>query len=311
VSDQDAAKPSPTVAPKPPTISRPGSFSKQDPWTAALLFLGLAALYAMTRSRWLDDWDSVQFALALDDFDVTRHQPHPPGYPVYIAAGKLIHLIVADHAAALTLLSSLSGAAVAAMFYILSRRYLVWSTALCATIILALMPLFWLQAGLALTDMFGLVFVLTFLLVEGASTQIRRGDFFRRIVAGLIAGLSLGARPHITLLIVAYWCLDGLFSRSATRTHFLTAAVAFVVGVAVWLLSTSVATGGIQTYLSACLSMFEGRFGRPNVSVLGVPLSSLYLVTRASRMIGWLGQTFAPVHIILSHPVRGAALGLA
>ena len=72
-----------------------------------LLFAGLAALFALTRSHWLDDWDSVNFAFALDDFDVMRHRPHPPGYPIYIAAGKLAHLAIADHAAALTLVSSL------------------------------------------------------------------------------------------------------------------------------------------------------------------------------------------------------------
>jgi hypothetical protein len=58
--------------------------------TAALLFLGLAAIFAFTRSHWLDDWDSVNFAFGLDDFDVTKHWPHPPGYSVYIAAGKLV-----------------------------------------------------------------------------------------------------------------------------------------------------------------------------------------------------------------------------
>ena len=36
--------------------------SARDALTAALLFLGLAALFAFTRSHWLDDWDSVNFA---------------------------------------------------------------------------------------------------------------------------------------------------------------------------------------------------------------------------------------------------------
>ena len=36
----------------------------QDALTAALLFAGLATLFAFTRSHWLDDWDSVNFALA-------------------------------------------------------------------------------------------------------------------------------------------------------------------------------------------------------------------------------------------------------
>src|SRR6185312_15633837 len=137
------------------------SLSTQDAVTAALLFLGLAALFAFTRSHWLDD------------FDVTKHWPHPPGYPVYIAAGKLVYSVIADHAAALTLVSALSAASVASMFYVLERRHSDWPVALCATLIMALSPLFWLQSGLALTDMFGMVFVVAFLLVEGATTTKR------------------------------------------------------------------------------------------------------------------------------------------
>jgi hypothetical protein len=90
VSNQGAGSPRPIVA--------SGALTTQDALTAALLFLGLAAIFALTRSRWLDEWDSVNFALALDDFDVARHQPHPPGYAIYVAAGKLVHLVIADHA---------------------------------------------------------------------------------------------------------------------------------------------------------------------------------------------------------------------
>ena len=61
----------------------------------------------------------------LDDFDVVKHQPHPPGYPIYVAAGKLVYRVIADHAAALTLVSALAGAAVASMFYLLDRRRMI------------------------------------------------------------------------------------------------------------------------------------------------------------------------------------------
>src|SRR5262245_29042150 len=36
----------------------------------------------------LEDIDSINFALGLRDFDPAQHQPHPPGYPVYIAVGR-------------------------------------------------------------------------------------------------------------------------------------------------------------------------------------------------------------------------------
>jgi len=182
-----------------PNASRTPFPSSSDALTAVLLFAGLAALFALTRSHWLDDWDSVNFAFALDDFDVMRHRPHPPGYPLYIAAGKLAHLAIANHASALTFVSSLSGAAVASMFYLLDRRQNDWQVALWATLIMALSPLYWLQSGLALTDMFGMVFVLAFLLVEGTTPATPRGILARRIACGVIAGtelLQVKSRPY-------------------------------------------------------------------------------------------------------------------
>jgi hypothetical protein len=126
----------------------------------------------------------------------------------------------------LTLVLSLSGAAVAAMFSLLLRRSVDWAVVLVATIAMALSPPFRLQSGLALTDMFAILFVVAFLLVEGYPARTPQGDRLRRIACGVIAGLSLGARPHVTLLIVAYWCVRGLWgSRSFNWTHLLTAAV--------------------------------------------------------------------------------------
>ncbi len=293
--------------------SRFASRSPRDLLTVIVLFLGLGAIFALTRSRWLDDWDSVNFALALDDFDIGKSQPHPPGYPIYIGAAKLVHLVVVDPAAALTLVSSLAGAVVAAMFYVLARRQLVWSVALASTIVMALTPLFWLQAELALSDMFGLIFVLSFLLVEGATAKTPEGDLAQRIACGAIAGLSLGARPHVTLLIVAYWCIRALSARSINGTHFLTATASFVLGLILWLVPTMLATGGLRAYLSACLTQFEWRLDKPAASILGGPISATYLLARASGFIGWLGQTFAPFqfHITAKHGARQIAMGLA
>jgi 4-amino-4-deoxy-L-arabinose transferase-like glycosyltransferase len=278
--------------------------------TAAILFVGLAALFAITRSHWLDDWDSVNFALALDDFDVTRHRPHPPGYPLYIGAGKLAQVFVADHAAALTLVSALAGAAVASMFYLLGRRHEDRSVALCATLIMALSPLFWLQSGLALTDMFGMVFVLAFLLVEGGSPRRPQGDLARRIACGVIAGLALGARPHIAFLILVYWCIRASSSRSVGTAPVVTAALAFLIGVMLWLIPASLATGGVETYLHATIGQFEWRFGRPGVSVLGSSMSGEYLLSRAAALVGSIGQAFAPMHLTASNIARRMAIAL-
>ncbi len=54
---------------------------------------GLALIFALAHAPFiansLEDIDSVNFALGVRDFDVAAHRPHPPGYPVYIALGKI------------------------------------------------------------------------------------------------------------------------------------------------------------------------------------------------------------------------------
>lgn len=299
------------MAQSPDNASPQGGVSSRDVLAACVLFAGLAALFAFSRSHWLDDWDSVNFALALDDFDVLRHQPHPPGYPIYVAAGKLAYRVLADHAAALTLVSALAGGAIASMFYLIERRQNDWLMALCATLIMALSPLYWLQSGLALTDMFGMVFVLTFMLVEATTPATPRGQFARRIACGLIAGLSLGARPHLTLLIVLYWCLRGAPWASPIKvSDVLVTALALAVGIAAWLVPASLATGGPQAYWTATVGQFQWRLGRPGVSVLGTPITFDYWLARGLNLIGSVGQAFAPMHLTADHIARRAAISL-
>ena len=66
-----------------------GAMPRAD-WALALAIAGLTlATRWPYRVRLLPTWDAVQFALALERYDVVRHQPHPPGYILYVALGRL------------------------------------------------------------------------------------------------------------------------------------------------------------------------------------------------------------------------------
>ena len=119
---------------------------------AALAWAAIGAAYVLTRSAWLDDFDSYNFARALSHFDVRLNQPHPPGYPLYVLLGRFVALAVHDPTQSLTLLSALSGALCVLAFAFLTRDLgLGW-----AGLLLAPLPLFWLSSELALSDVPGL-----------------------------------------------------------------------------------------------------------------------------------------------------------
>ncbi|MBI4245911.1 MAG: glycosyl transferase, partial [Candidatus Rokubacteria bacterium] len=65
--------------------------ARLDVLCAAALSL-LAVLSRLPyRARMLYNWDAVQFALALREYDVVKHQPHPPGYILYVGLGRLVN----------------------------------------------------------------------------------------------------------------------------------------------------------------------------------------------------------------------------
>ena len=76
-------------------------------WAAALAALTLITRIPL-RSTQLFAWDSANFALALQHYNVAWHQPQPPGYILYVAAARLIHVVVADANAAYVWLSVLA-----------------------------------------------------------------------------------------------------------------------------------------------------------------------------------------------------------
>src|SRR6185437_15633652 len=116
--------------------------------------LGLVATFLVAHlallPHTLEDLDSINFALGVRQFDVARHQPHPPGYPVYIAAAKAstatLRFVGFDAAAprGLAIWSALAGAAALPALLLFFRRLegresLAW----WSTLVAAASPLFW------------------------------------------------------------------------------------------------------------------------------------------------------------------------
>jgi len=232
------------------------------PYAIALAYL-LGHLPFLAPS--LEDIDSINFALGLHHFDPALHQPHPPGYPVYIALGRvslaLIHTVApaldpgrAD-ALALAIWSAIGGALALLGAMLLFRAIPRdggdsipnWAIALTAA-----SPVFWMTGLRPMSDMIGLAAAL------GAQALLVRGAIDRKAatLGALAAGLAAGIRSQtlwltIPLLVYALVRQRANESGPARLRWSWQPFAAFAAGVIVWAVPLIVATGGIGAYIKA------------------------------------------------------------
>jgi hypothetical protein len=210
----------------------------------------------------LEDIDSINFALGVRDFDVARHQPHPPGYPVFIALGKastaLLQGLGIPGAAprGLALLGVLAGVALIPLLFALYRRLsgepsiAWWATGatVCA-------PLFWFTALRPLSDMTGLAFaVAAQVLLLNAIPAAHNPSLSPRtaLIAGaLLSGLAAGVRVQTVMLTAPVLLAALVWPGAPSVRDRATAAVATVAGALVWGIPLLAASGGLSGYLRA------------------------------------------------------------
>ena len=228
----------------------------------------------------LEDLDSFNFALGLHDFDPRKHQPHPPGYPVIIALGRMARPVAAAFsdlprtgvdARALALVSALAGALAVLPLFALFRRLDAFGLlgsddggrdvrALAATVLTVGAPLVWFTAARPMSDLPGLLLSLIAqaLLVaawvdnrpsRAPGTAPGRGDTFLALGA-MAAALAIGARSQAVWLVapILTLALVGRRGAGATRAQATSIAV-FLAACVAWGVPLLIASGGLEGYL--------------------------------------------------------------
>lgn len=255
--------------------------------------------------------DATNFALGVRDFDPSAHRPHPPGYPAFIALGKMTRPLVAsapaDHesvnteARALAFWSSLFGAvAVFPLFVIFRFLGLGAVGALGATTVTVLCPLFWFTAVRSLSDIPGLsaaCIVQAVLFTAYRRRQVESKAAWRLLLFGaMLSGLVIGLRSQtMWLTMPVLIAVAGMHAARAPERRaqsLAMVAVAFTVGAALWAVPLIVASGGLNSYLAslsvqASLDFSDGdmlvvrpglrRLAIGILNTLGYPWANKYL----------------------------------
>jgi hypothetical protein len=197
----------------------------------------------------LDDIDAVNFALAVGDFDPARHQPHPPGYAVYVALAKLFAAAAGatpqTSARALAFLSAAAQAALPLPLFFLFRRLGARPRiAAAATALTLLNPVVWINGLRPMSDSVGLLFAM------GAQALLLGAIVTGRglVACSLLCGLAAGVRVQTLAVTVPLW-LYAMTRPGAQRRP--AALAAFVAAGLAWAAPTVIESGGPAAYWHA------------------------------------------------------------
>ncbi|HYP40582.1 MAG TPA: glycosyltransferase family 39 protein, partial [Chloroflexia bacterium] len=212
-----------------------------------LLALGVAA--GVSRAAFVRDtpinWDGVQFALALREFDLHLHQPHPPGYILYVLLGRALNVLVGEPALALSILSVLfSIAAVPLLYWLTLQVFGEHSIALGAALLLLASPLALYYGTVGLTYVPEMALSIA---VAGIAWKVRA---YGRIGMALLLGVALafaGGIRQTSLLVLLPLCVWALWSKGSKS--WLAFVGALVISSVAWLVPLLMLSGGVETYI--------------------------------------------------------------
>jgi hypothetical protein len=214
------------------------------------LFIGSLLLRLPFRAGSLVNWDSVNFALGTQVFDLAHHQPHPPGYIGYVLIGSALNYITGDPVASLTLLSTVAGAFAVVLLFLLGSQFMPRHYAATTAILFALSPVVWYYSEVPLSYAMEAALALAFLWTGYKSRT--SGSLRYLVIATVILALLGAVRQSGAFLLLPLWVyFSWAFSWRVRRQ----ALAVLIIGNLAWLIPLLWMAGGPMAYVEEMLKL--------------------------------------------------------
>ncbi len=217
-----------------PELAKTQTASRREAVLALSIFAVCFTFYALTAAPTVTGEDAGELAAAAATLGV----PHPPGYPLYVLAGKLAVTLLpfGEPAYRLNLLSGFFMALAAALLYLLCSRIGAEKLpAASAALLAAFSGTVWSQA--TITEVYALSAFVFLLLLHGCLSFLKAPSLPNLLVVSYLFGLSLTAHPSLVLIGPALLVLV-LLRRAALLLRpaaVLSSAAFFLLGLSLYL----------------------------------------------------------------------------
>jgi hypothetical protein len=201
----------------------------------------LSRLPFMTRTLYA--FDSANYALGVRDFyNVAFHQPHPPGYPLYVFFARGLDLLTNDANRALVLEGLLWSAVAVACTIALSRAMFGRTIALLSGVLLVFTVGFWgygevAYPYVALAGETAALALLAHAVLAGAAKLL--------VLLGAVWAISLGVRWDAAIFCIPLVIWAGWYA--SWRLRLISACVAAII-IGLWAVPMIALSGGWEVY---------------------------------------------------------------
>ena len=240
-----------------------------------LAIVWVAILLPDLGARYSFGWDSSQFDRAVSDFDIARHQPHPPGYPLWVLALRGVSPIAGNPNRAQVLLASLFTLAGLWFFRALALDLLGDRTGLSATLLLAFSPLTCLNAN---SSQVYAVDLFTSCFAGWLAAELWSGRTHRAAPGFAVVAIAAGFRPSGAVFLLPLLCFA--LGRSCLKKP-IHAAAGVLAGGACWLawfVPTALLSGGFRALAALNHNQMASSFSKTSVFYGAPAINHVHMV---------------------------------
>ncbi|MFO8079941.1 MAG: glycosyltransferase family 39 protein [Armatimonadota bacterium] len=197
-------------------------------------------------------WDEVQYILAVREFDVEKHQPHPPGYYLHVRTAGIAHAVGLNERESLISVSMLAGAVFVGLVVWWVGEVAGSPAAIAAAALTVSSPLVITAATEGRTYMTG---ALGAAVIGYLSWRMLRGDSRWVIPSAIAVALTAGFRPTTAVFLLPLWVWA--LVQSGWRPA-LTGVAAAGLATTIWVMPFLAEVGGLAHFMD-----LSARLGGP------------------------------------------------
>lgn len=222
-------------------------------------------------TKYLFEWDSVQLALGMDNFNIIKHQPHPPGYFFYIYFGKIINKFIQNPNLSLILINIFFTIIGSILFYkIAFKIFKNKKLSLLSAIIFITNPFVWFHGefvNIYMIDcLFSLIyFYLSYLIIKENKKYL--------VLFSLFLGIGIGFRQSLLIFfgpLYLYTFIHYLQKNKHYLYNLFLNIVILIITTLGWIIPTSYLSGGFMEFIQITFKQYIGATSSTSFSLLTI-----------------------------------------